>query len=161
MNVRQGSTTFLKVIIFLIGIAILVLCIYWFPELAIKEIKTHSGYYSLYPILGLAYGCCIMVSASLYQWFKLLSYIERNSAFTELSLKSLKIIKKCALGNIFIIILGILYLKILSKFTGDDPAGPIALSIIGIFVTIIITAIVDVFEKLLENILYDKAHSKK
>ena len=28
MNVKQGSTTFLKVIIFLIGIAVLALCIF-------------------------------------------------------------------------------------------------------------------------------------
>ena len=32
MNVKRGSTTFLKVIIFLIGIAVLALCIFWLPE---------------------------------------------------------------------------------------------------------------------------------
>lgn len=156
MNVKQGSTTFLKVIIFLIGIAVLALCIYWLPEIAIREAKTRPGEYSLYPILGFAYGCCIAFSVALYQAFKLLTYIERNNAFSELSLKSLKVIKKCALTTIFFIVLGIVYLKVLSKVTGDDPAGPISLSLMGILATSIITAIVDVLQKLLKNLLDKK-----
>ena len=62
MNVKQGSTTFLKVIIFLIGIAVLALCIFWLPVIAIREPKAHPGVYSLYPLLGYAYGCCIASS---------------------------------------------------------------------------------------------------
>lgn len=156
MNVKQGSTTFLKVIIFLIGIAVLALCIFWLPELAIREPKSHPGVYSLYPLLGYAYGCCIAFSVALYQAFKLLTYIERNNAFSELSLKSLKVIKKCSLTTIFFIVLGIVTLKVIAKVTGDDPAGPISLSLMGILATSIITAIVDVLQKLLKNLLDTK-----
>jgi hypothetical protein len=159
MNVKQGSTTFLKVIVFLIGIAVFALCIYWLPEIAIKDAKAHPGDYSLYPILGFVYGCCIAFSVALYQVFKLLTYIERNNAFSELSLKSLKVIKKSALTTIFFIVLGIVYLKILSKVTGDDPAGPISLSLMGILATSIITAIVDVLQKLLKNLLDTKTEN--
>ena len=126
MNVKQGSTTFLKVIIFLIGIAVLALCIFWLPEIAIREAKEHPGDYSLYPLLVCAYGFCITFSVALYQVFKLLTYIEKNNAFSELSLKSLKVIKKCAFTIIFFIVLGIVYLKVLAKVTGDDAAGPIS-----------------------------------
>ncbi|WP_010233566.1 DUF2975 domain-containing protein [Clostridium arbusti] len=156
MNVKQWSTTFLKVIIFLIGIAVLALCIYWLPEMAIRDAKVHPRDYSIYPILGFAYGCCIAFSVALYQVFKLLNYIERNNAFSELSLKSLKVIKKSALTTIFLIVLGIVYLKVLAKVTGDDPAGPISLSLMGILAISIITAIVDVLQKLLKNILDTK-----
>lgn len=159
MNVKQGSTIFLKVIIFLIGIAVLGLCIYWLPEIAIREPKAHPGDYSLYPILGFAYGCCITFSIALYQAFKLLTYIERNNAFSELSLKSLRVIKKCGLTTIFFIALGIVYLKVLAKVTGDDAAGPISLSLMGILATSIITAIVDVHQKLLKNILDTKTEN--
>jgi hypothetical protein len=153
MNAKRGSTTFLKVIIFLAGITVLALCIWWFPELAIRDARVRPEDYSLYPILGFAYGCCIAFSVALYQAFKLLTYIERNNAFSELSLKSLKVIKKSALTTIFIIVLGIGYLKVLSKFTGDDPAGPISLSLMGILATSIIAAIVDALQKPLKNIL--------
>ncbi|MFL0198172.1 DUF2975 domain-containing protein [Clostridium sp. WILCCON 0269] len=156
MNVKRGPTTFLKVSIFLAGIAVLALCIFWLPVLAIREPTAHPGDYSLYPILGFAYGCCIAFSVALYQVFKLLTYIERNNAFSKLSLKSLKVIKESALTTIFFIVLGIVYLKVLSKVTGDDPAGPISLSLIGILATSIITAIVDVLEKLLKNLLDTK-----
>lgn len=156
MNVKQGSTTFLKVIIFLLGIAVLTLCVFWLPVLAIREPKAHPGVYSLYPLLGYAYGCCIAFSVALYQAFKLLTYIERNNAFSELSLKSLKFIKKCGLTTIFFIVLGIVTLKGIAKVAGDDPAGPISLSLMGILVTSIITAIVDVLQKLLKNLLDTK-----
>ncbi|MFE4706887.1 DUF2975 domain-containing protein [Peribacillus simplex] len=152
MNVKQCSTTFLKVIIFLAGIAVLTLCIYWMPVLTIRDVKAHpGGDYSLYPLLVCAYGICITFSFTLYQVYKLLTYIERNNAFSELSLKSLKVIKKCAFTAIFFIVLMILSLKVISKITGDDPAGPISLSIMGILATSIIAAIVDALQKPLKS----------
>ena len=152
MNVKRGSTTFLKVIIFLIGIAVLALCIFWLPEVASRDAIERPGDYSLYPLLVCAYGLCITFSVALYQAFKLLTYIEKNNAFSELSLKSLKVIKKCAFTVIFFILLGIVYLRVLAKFTGDDAAGPISLSLMGILATSIIAAIVDALQKPLKNV---------
>ena len=45
---------------------------------------------------------------------------------------------------------------VIAKVTGDDAAGPIALSLIGILVTSTITVIVDVLQKLLKNLLNSK-----
>ncbi|MGE6541515.1 DUF2975 domain-containing protein [Bacillus luti] len=154
MNGKHGSTTFLKVIIFLAGIAVLTLCIYWMPVLTIRDVKAHpGGDYSLYPLLVCAYGICIAFSFTLYQIYKLLTYIERNNAFSELSLESLKVIKRCAFTAIFFIVLMIISLKVISKITGDDPAGPILLSLMGILATCIIVAIVDALQKPIKNIL--------
>lgn len=47
----------------------------------------------------------------------------------------------------------IISLKVISIITGDDAAGPIAISLIGIFATSILTAIVDVLLKPLKNFL--------
>ncbi|MBT2741022.1 DUF2975 domain-containing protein [Bacillus sp. ISL-77] len=153
MNVKRGSTTFLKVIIFLAGIAVLALCI-CLPEIAIKDAKVHPDTaYFLIPFLVCAYGFCITFSVALYQAFKLLTYIEKNNAFSELSLNSLKVIKKCVFTVIFFIVLGIVILKVLSKVTGDDAAGPISLSLMGILATSIIAAIVDVLQKPIKNFL--------
>jgi hypothetical protein len=152
MNVKRGSTTFLKVIIFLAGIAVLALCI-WLPEIAVRDARVHPDTaYFLIPFLVCAYGFCITFSVALYQAFKLLTYIEKNNAFSELSLKSLKVIKKCAFTVIFLILLGIVSLKVLAKITGDDPAGPISLSLMGILATSIIAAIVDALQKPLKNV---------
>ena len=152
MNVKQGSTTFLKVIFFLIGIAVLAVCIFLLPEAARRDVIERPGDYSIYPLLVCAYGICITFSVALYQVFKLLTYIEKNNAFSELSLKSLKIIKKCAFTVIFFILLGMVSLKVIAKITGDDPAGPISLSLMAILATSIIAAIVDALQKPLKNV---------
>jgi hypothetical protein len=153
MKAKQGSTTFLKVIIFLLGIVMVALCFYWLPVIAIREPKVHPGDYSLYPLLVYAYGCCISFSVALYQSFKLLIYVETNNALSEFSLKSLKVIKKCGFTTIFIIVLAIATLKVIAKVSGDDSAGPISLSLMGILATSIITAVVDVLQKLLKNLM--------
>lgn len=155
MNGNRGSTTFLKVIIFLAGIAVLALCI-WLPEIAIRDARVHPDTaYFLIPFLVCAYGFCLAFSVALYQAYKLLTCIEKNNVFSELALKSLRIIKKCAFTVIFLILLGIVSLRVLAKVTGgdDDAAGPISLCLMGILATSIIAAIVDVLQKPLKNIL--------
>jgi len=156
MNGKLGSTFFLKVVAFLIGIAVLAVCIFLLPEAARRDAIVHPGDYSIYPLLICAYGVCITFSVALYQSYKLLSYIDSNNAFSELSLKSLKVIKKCAFTIIFLILFVIVYLRVYAMFTGDDPAGPIALGLIGILATAIIAAIMDVLQKPLKNILEKK-----
>ncbi|WP_144554924.1 DUF2975 domain-containing protein [Bacillus sp. X1(2014)] len=154
MNVIRGSTTFLKVIIFLAGIAVLALCIYWLPEIAVRDARVHPDTaYFLIPFLVCAYGFCITFSVVLYQAFKLLTYIERNNAFSELSLKSLKVIQKCTFAVIFFIVLGIVSLMAFAKVTGDDAAGPISLSLMGILVTSTVAAFVSVLQKPIKNFL--------
>ncbi len=89
----------------------------------------------------------------MYQAYKLLSYINLNIAFSELSLKSLKVIQKCAFTIIFFILILLVYLRAYAMFTGDDAAGPIALGLIGILVTAIIAAIIDVLQRPIKNAL--------
>ncbi|MEK5530391.1 DUF2975 domain-containing protein [Viridibacillus sp. FSL R5-0468] len=153
MNVKHGSTTFLKVIIFLIGIAMLAVCIFLLPEAARRDAIERPGDYSLYPLLVCAYGICITFSVALYQVIKLLTYIEKNNAFSELSLQSLKVIKKCAFTVIFFILLAIVYLRVHAQFTGDDAAGPISLGLMGILVTSTVATFVSVLQKPIKNFL--------
>lgn len=157
MNGKRGSAIFLKVIIFLVGIAVLTLCIYWIPALTIRDIKAHpGGDYSLYPLLVCAYGICITFSFALFHVYKLLTFIERNNALSESSLKSLKVIKKCAFTAIFFIVLMIISLKVISSISGDDSAGPISISLMSILATSIIIAVVDVLQKPLNGFLDKK-----
>ncbi|RZT23548.1 DUF2975 domain-containing protein [Fictibacillus sp. BK138] len=154
MNGKRGSAIFLKVIIFMVGIAMLTLCIYWMPVLTIRDVKAHpDGDYSIYPLLVCAYGICIAFSFSLFQVYKLLTFIEGNNAFSESSLNSLKVIKKCAFTAIFFIVLLIISLKVISSISGDDSAGPISISLMSILATSIIIAVVDVLQKPLKSFL--------
>ncbi|HWL23450.1 MAG TPA: DUF2975 domain-containing protein [Ureibacillus sp.] len=153
MNVKLDSTFFLKVIAFLIGTAVIAVCIYFLPVAAIRDSIVHPGDYSIYPLLICAYGVCITFFVALYHAYKLLNNISRNNAFSELSLKSLKVIKKCALIIIFFIMFVIVYLRVYAMIVNDDAAGPIALCLMGILATAIIAAIVDVLQKQVNSIL--------
>jgi len=157
MQVKQGATTFLKGIILLFGMVMLALCFYWLPVIAIREPKAHPGDYSLYPLLMYAYGCCVAFSVALYQSFKLLNYIETDNAFSEFSLQSLQIMKKRGVTIIFCIVLAIATLRRIAEVSGDDAAGPISLSLMGILAISSITAVVDVLQKLLSNLMATKS----
>ncbi|MGG1552112.1 DUF2975 domain-containing protein [Paenibacillus ferrarius] len=152
MNARRGSTTFLKVIIFLAGIGVLALCI-WLPGIAVKDAKVHPDTaYFLIPFLICSYGFCIAVSVALYQAYKLLTYIEKNNALSELSLTSLQMIKKCAFAVIILILIAIVSLRVLASVTdSDDAAGPTSLCLMGIVATSIIAATVDALQKPLKK----------
>jgi len=157
MNEKKGSAIFLKVIIFLVGIAVLTLCIYWIPVLTIRDVKAHpGGDYSLYPLLVCVYGICITFSFGLFHVYKLLTFIERNNAFSESSLTSLKMIKKCAYIAIIFIVLMIISLKVISSISGDDSAGPISISLMSILATSIVIAVVDILQKPLKGFLDKK-----
>ena len=156
MNDKRGSAIFLKAIIFLVGVAVLTLCVYWMPVLTIRDVKAHrGGDYSLYPLLVCAYGICLTFIFSLYHVYKLVTFIERHNAFSESSFQSLKVIKKCAFIVISFFVLMIISLMVISSISGDDSAGPISLSLMSILATSIIIAVVDVLQKPL-SVFLDK-----
>ena len=65
---------------------------------------------------------------ALYQAFNLLSYIDKNQAFSELSVKALKKIKNCAItiSGLYVIVLPFVY--ILAEV--DDAPGLIVIGMV-------------------------------
>ena len=98
---KRGSTLFLKIAVILIGIPVLALCIFLLPQLAneANEAAERGSDFAfvVYGILMVMYVSAIPFYFALYQAFKLLSYIDKNKAFSELSVKALKNIKYCAI----------------------------------------------------------------
>lgn len=91
MTRKQCSTIFLKVIIFLIGITVLALCIFWLPWIASRDGEANpETAYLQYPFLVCAYVLAIPFFVALYQAFKLLTYIDKNKVFSELSVRALR-----------------------------------------------------------------------
>ncbi len=134
------DTLFLKIVVFLIGIPVLALCIFWLPGFA---------NYLHYPILIGVYASAISFFFALYQALKLLSYIDKNKAFSELSVNALKYIKYCA------ITISIIY-AVLAPFLfpiadADDAPGLVGIPIIIIFASSVIAVFAAVLQKLLKN----------
>ena len=98
MNLKRSSTTFLKVIIFLAGISVLALCIFLVPEMANFAANLYPNIAPMkYLVFIVMYGANCAFYVALYQAFNLLQYIDENTAFSELSVKALKNIKRCAI----------------------------------------------------------------
>lgn len=76
---KQRSTLFLKIAVFIIGTPVLALCIFGLPMLAKEAAENNSEYaYVLYGFLIVMYVSAIPFFFALYQAFKLLSYIDKK-----------------------------------------------------------------------------------
>jgi len=145
---KRGSTIFLKTVIFFIGIIVLALCIFWLPSFA---------NYFHYPVLIGVYATAITFFFALYQALKILSYIDKNKAFSELSVKALKYIKYCAV-TISIIYAGLIPL-IFPIADADDAPGLVGFPVIIIFASIVVAVFAAVLQKLLKEAIDIKSEN--
>lgn len=145
---KRGTTLFLKIAVILIGIPVLALCIYGLPWLANNPVNPDYAHI-LYPIV---IGMCVSVIpffVALYQAFKLLSYIDKNLAFSELSVESLKIIKFCAMtiSGLYVVILPFVFLVA----DLDDAPGLVIIGMVPVFASMVIAVFAAVLQKLLKE----------
>ncbi|BFT72858.1 DUF2975 domain-containing protein [Paenibacillus sp. P36] len=155
---KRGSTLFLKIVLILIGIPVLALCIYLVPKIAnyAVELYPDHGYLDALVMMDL-YATAIPFYLALYQAFKLLGYIDKGTAFSELSVRALKIIKYCAMtfSGLYVIGLPLFYL-IAEK---DDAPGIIVIGLVLIGASIVIAVFAAVLQKLLKEAIDIKSEN--
>jgi len=147
---KRGTTLFLKFAVIVIGLVGLALCIFLVPEIANYMAKLYpQAHYLKYLVLTGLYPTAIPFYCALYQAFKLLSYIDRNNAFSEPSVEALKIIKYCAavISALFMLDMPLFYLFA----ERDDAPGVIIIGLVMIFASMVIAVFAAVLEKLLKN----------
>ena len=146
----KKETVFLKLALVLISIPILAIIIFGFPSI-IMEAGQGSGKmaYVLYGMLMVMSLSAIPFFTALYQAYKLLCYIDENRAFSDLSVKSLSLIKKCAGIISLIYTLGLPLFYIVGEV--DDAPGVIVIGMILIFAPMVIAVFTGVLQKLLKN----------
>ncbi|NNU84922.1 DUF2975 domain-containing protein [Geobacillus sp. BMUD] len=146
----KRETLFLKVALVLIGLPVLALCLFLVPALAKVAVK-------LVPALPwIKYFVYLVFEASalpfyfaLYQAFRLLTYIDQNSAFSERSVEALKKIKSCA---VVICGLHLLALPLFYLFAEkDDAPGVIFVGLLVPFASLVIAVFAAVLQKLLQQ----------
>ena len=155
---KRGTTLFLKIAVILIGIPVLALCIFlvaWIANDAAELFQIFA--YIKYPVLIGLYASAIPFFFALYQAFKLLSYIDKNKAFSELSVKALKNIKYCA------ITISILYAVVIPFFyliaDIDDAPGLIVIGLVIIFASMVIAVFAAVLQRLLQDAIDIKSEN--
>ncbi|WP_379130653.1 DUF2975 domain-containing protein [Paenibacillus sp. sgz500958] len=147
---ERGTTLFLRAAVILIGIPILALCIFVVPEIASYTAELYPEYsYIQYLIFIDLYAAALPFYFALYQAFKLLSYIDKNKAFSDLSVGALKIIKYCAvtISGLFVAGLPLFYLFA----ERDDAPGVIVIGMVIIFASMVIAVFAAVLQKLLKE----------
>ena len=153
---KQGSTLFLRVVVFLIGIPVLGFCIGALPWLANHPVNAeYAGV--LYPILIGIYTSAIPFYFALYQAFLLLSYIDKGEAFSQLSVKALKRIKYCAVA--VSVIYGSMLPFIYFLADKDDSPGLIVIGMTATFASIVIAIFAAVLQRLLQEAIDIKAEN--
>ncbi|MFZ5965900.1 MAG: DUF2975 domain-containing protein [Bacillota bacterium] len=149
---KHSSTLFLKIAVFIIGTPVLALCIFWLPGIAARDAAAHpETAYLQYPFLIGTYITVTPFFVALYQSLKLLSYIDKNKAFSELSVRALKYIKYCAITISTLIVVGIISGVILFAGEGEDITGFISLGLMLTFASMVIAVFAAVLQRLLKD----------
>jgi len=108
---QRGTTLFLRIVIYFIGIMVLALFIFWLPRLANDTAEMFPGFsYLRFPVLIGLYVTGIPFYFSLYKALKLLAYIDKNNAFSVLSVNALRYIKYCAITISVLYAIGAIFL---------------------------------------------------
>lgn len=128
---KKTSTILIQIGIVLLGISVLTFLL-WFPHFEGRNVN--STVFEVYfndPFLAYVYFASIAFFTALYKTFKVFGYAEKNKLYSEASIKALQTIRLCAVANIGLVILGVLFL--LANESDDRP--PIimmgAISILG------------------------------
>lgn len=150
------STLFLKVTILLIVLAVLALCIFGVPWFA-RESTDRFPAYSLYSVLAGMYAAAIPFSMALYQAFKILTYIDKDQAFSDLSVSALKNIKYCAVVISLLYVAVMPFLYVMAE--KDDAPGMIVIGLVVIFASAVIAVFAAVLQKLLKNAIDIKSEN--
>ena len=144
----KRSSTFLQVVIVLIGIGTLLLML-WEPHLEGRN--AHSTLFEIYfndPFLAYVYIASIPFFVALYQAVKVLGYSKQNKLFSQAAIKALRTIKYCAISIIGFVAVGEIFIMLNDS---DDRAGGIFMGILITFGSVVIAAAAVMIERILQK----------
>ena len=149
--IKRAPTFFLKTVIVLIGIATLAWLL-WFPQ--VEGRNADSSPISLYfndPFLAYVYISSIAFFTALYQAFTVLGYIERDTIFSQASVKALRIMKYALTIFIGCVATAIVFVSIMGRLHNDDSTGAVALGLMVIFATSVVAVAAGVFQRMIQS----------
>ncbi|MFD4490357.1 DUF2975 domain-containing protein [Lysinibacillus fusiformis] len=151
----KRETLFLKIAVFLMGLPVFALCIWVVPRVALDTAQ-HSPVLTIAALLGV-YATAIAYFVALYTTIKLLSYIDQNIAFSELSVKALIKIKYCAIVISSVYMVGMPLIYYAAEV--DDAPGLILIGMVIIGASFVVAVFAAVLQKLLKNAIDIKSEN--
>ncbi|GGF88441.1 membrane protein [Paenibacillus albidus] len=155
---ERGTTLFLKAAVIVIGIPVLAMCIFLVPEIAEFAAELYPDYtYMKYLVFIDLYATALPFYFALYQAFKLLGYIDKKEAFSELSVRALKKIKYCAITFSSLYVVGMPLFYLMAEV--DDAPGIIVIGMVLIFASMVVAVFAAVLQKLLKEAIDIKSEN--
>lgn len=135
---KRYSTILLKIVVF-IGSPILALFIFGLPWVVsgLAEVISVPPYLQYFGFIGL-YGAIIPFLFALYETLKFLSYVNKNEAFSQISVNALNNIKYCAITISVLYVIGMPLLYLMAD--KDDAPGILLFGLI-VFSAAIVSAV--------------------
>ncbi|MFC7371054.1 DUF2975 domain-containing protein [Fictibacillus iocasae] len=153
---KLGSTLFLKLAVFVIASPVLALSVAGL--LFLPDNPANPKFAPLlYPIVIGLYVSSIPFYAALFQACKLLGHIDKNQAFSALSVRALTVIKRCAI--LISLIFVILEPFVFQLAELDDAPGLVIMGMVPVFASMVIAVFAAVLQRLLQQAIDIKSEN--
>lgn len=149
---QKGSTLFLKTVIVAVGLFVLFLCVYGLP---VTMGAFNWGGYD--PILLGMYLPAIPFYIALGHGLRLLGHIERGEVFSQLAVNSLRSIQWSGVAISGMYAAGMPYIFYVAD--KDDAPGVVAIALVIIFASLVISVAAALFKQLLQRAVDLKAEN--
>lgn len=149
--IKNGSTIVLRLAVLTIGLVVFVLCI----QLVLLIADGKQNYHT--PVWLVLLAAAVPFYIALFQTFKLLDYIDKNKAFSKLSVKALKNIKYCGLAISGLFATGAPYIMYVAQ--KDDAPGLFAFDLMFIGASFSVAVFAAVLQRLLQNAIDIKSEN--
>jgi hypothetical protein len=151
---KKGSTLFLRSVIVFIAVAVGVLLVFILPRIIVAELQ---GDFDYLPILVGMYIPSIPFFIALFQGWKLLDFIDKNRAFSTLSINALRKIKYCGFIISALYAAGMPYIFMIAE--RDDAPGVALIGLVFTFGSFLIGTAAAIFQKMFQNALDIKSEN--
>jgi len=156
---KRGSTIFLRATIVVMGLVVLALCIFALPSMwkgGSEEYPTAGR--AIFLIMMGMYLTAVPFFIALWQTLKLLSYIDKKNAFSDLSVNALRNIKRCATTIAVLYLAGVPLLIPIAE--ADDAPGLMVIGFAIACTPIVVAVFAAVLQKLLQNAIEMKSENE-
>lgn len=147
---KNASTMLLRAAVLGMGLVALVVCSAVLPAIHREwPLQFPEVSYLRYPVILVLAAAAASFFVALFQTLKLLTYIDTNRAFSQLALKSLRVITYCAsiVSGVFVAGMPLVYYIAES----DDAPGLIILGMLFVGAPLVVALFAAVLEKLLRS----------
>lgn len=148
---KRSSTIFLRVVIYLLGLAVAGFCV------ILLGVSISGNAAMFLPLMLGMLAAAVPYFFALYQALLLLSYTEKNSAFSELSVKAIKKIKYSA--GVISALYALMMPYIIYVADKDDAPGAVIIGLVFIFASLVIAVFAAVLERLLQSAIDIKSEN--